>query len=729
MKKIIFSALCLIAPQFIFGQLSLTEIPTTIPAFKTGFYDWSDFDNDGDQDLVIYGNSAGTFKSRIYRNDGNFNFSDAQISLPNAGSGEVRWGDYNNDNKKDLLFSADNGGVPGNFSRIYKNTNNQAFTDIQITLPTNQSNEGSGLSSIWSDLNNDGLLDVITKGYISPCNYFFRVFRNNGGDSFTEAFSFTGTDNGRIVSGDVDNDGLKDIAFQGFSYCNNPQGLTRILKNQGNFNFTDLNAGLPGVLGIPNFVDFNNDGKLDIFVCGRVSGGQTAKLFINNLPTGYTESPIQFPAGEYFTEWHDFDSDGFKDVFFSVDTVFKIFKNNGGTSISEVSHNVSVSGMPRILDINGDGKKELFINQGTGSKLYSFQSATANCPDLSGSLLQGLVGYWPFCGNANDESGNGNNGTVNGATLTADRFGNQASAYSFNSNYLGHTSGAEYIRCSKEGPKGGKSRTFTLWVKTDSLSISSLNNTLISYGGNEFAGSSNQFRIVLNGTCSQSIQAMTYGGNRDVNYFPNNNWDFISVVYDSTIGSNISGVKIFLNGNLIQTYCNETPGGNINTSNLNSLTFGRYHDLNWTPDPGYFKGSLDDIAIWNRALTPQEIQQVYNQGICQTSITVTDTLLIHTGITSYNPVAYGNTLKVWPNPSNTAITLDAGNLALMQGWKIRISNAQGVQIYPASGQSGLISQQQQTLSMSAWGGNGLYFLYLIDPQNNIQEVKKIVLAP
>ena len=46
----------------------------------------------------------------------------------------------------------------------------------------------------------------------------------------------------------------------------------------------------------------------------------------------------------------------------------------------------------------------------------------------------GLVGYWPFNGNANDESGNGNNGTVNGATLTTDRFGSANSAYSFNGN-------------------------------------------------------------------------------------------------------------------------------------------------------------------------------------------------------------------------------------------------------------------------------------------------------
>ena len=41
----------------------------------------------------------------------------------------------------------------------------------------------------------------------------------------------------------------------------------------------------------------------------------------------------------------------------------------------------------------------------------------------------GLVGWWPFNGNANDESGNGNNGMVNGATLTSDRCGNISSAY------------------------------------------------------------------------------------------------------------------------------------------------------------------------------------------------------------------------------------------------------------------------------------------------------------
>ena len=59
-----------------------------------------------------------------------------------------------------------------------------------------------------------------------------------------------------------------------------------------------------------------------------------------------------------------------------------------------------------------------------------------------------LVGYWPFNGNANDESGNGNDGAVNGATtLTIDRFGNSNSAYAFDgiNDYIGIASSSLVI--------------------------------------------------------------------------------------------------------------------------------------------------------------------------------------------------------------------------------------------------------------------------------------------
>ena len=61
----------------------------------------------------------------------------------------------------------------------------------------------------------------------------------------------------------------------------------------------------------------------------------------------------------------------------------------------------------------------------------TYPSSGSNNSQLSGTLNNGLVAYYPFNGNANDESGNGNDGTVNGATLTTDRFGNSNSAYDF----------------------------------------------------------------------------------------------------------------------------------------------------------------------------------------------------------------------------------------------------------------------------------------------------------
>ncbi|MEY4865827.1 MAG: hypothetical protein RLY64_81, partial [Bacteroidota bacterium] len=69
----------------------------------------------------------------------------------------------------------------------------------------------------------------------------------------------------------------------------------------------------------------------------------------------------------------------------------------------------------------------------------------------------GLVGWWPFNGNANDESGNGNHGTVNGATLAADRFGNSGKAYLFDGV-------DDYIQ-SNNNLTGQSSLSINVWVK------------------------------------------------------------------------------------------------------------------------------------------------------------------------------------------------------------------------------------------------------------------------
>jgi hypothetical protein len=353
------------------------------------------------------------------------------------------------------------------------------------------------------------------------------------------------------------------------------------------------------------------------------------------------------------------------------------------------------------------------LSQQEITALYLGGNTTANCLDLPNNLQQGLVGYWPFCGNALDESGNGNHGTVNGATLTADRFGNAEKAYRFEQNNQNSITGT----LSNFNPS---TFSISLWGKhkTGQTGNGPVNGNqpfewLFGIGSPTAIAHTNEglaFGVYDN---TSTISTGSWGNLITTGATIDTIWKNYIITYENNI------LKIFQSGVLVSQ--------NPVTFNISSFPFCFGRQLMGINE--FWNGSLDDIAIWNRALSPQEITQLYNQGICKASITVTDTLLIHTGITSYNPVAYQNTLKVWPNPGNQDITIDAGNLALMQGWKIRVSNAQGVQIYPSGSQSGLINQQQQTLDMSGWGGNGLYFLYLVDPQNNIQEVKKIVLAP
>ena len=74
-------------------------------------------------------------------------------------------------------------------------------------------------------------------------------------------------------------------------------------------------------------------------------------------------------------------------------------------------------------------------------------------------LNEGLVAYYPFNGNANDESGNGNHGSVHGATLTVDRCGMPDRAYRFN--------GSDYIDLGNGTVNVAGDLTLSLWVKVD----------------------------------------------------------------------------------------------------------------------------------------------------------------------------------------------------------------------------------------------------------------------
>ena len=226
----------------------------------------------------------------------------------------------------------------------------------------------------------------------------------------------------------------------------------------------------------------------------------------------------------------------------------------------------------------------------------------------------GLLGWWPFNGNGNDESGNGNNGTVNGATLTSDRFGNNNSAY----NFTGSTTVPSYIEgdCSSF-PTGN--RTVSMWFYANDIGAGNAGRALFGYGG-QTCGQSWLENIDNSGNGGNIYEVQGHCQNQQVLYnygstHPNGSWINWVITTDNTNGTNfyINGVNVKTDPTFInQTFVSGKKfifGAYVSEDGNNYLWDGNCHPYN---------GKLDDIGIWNRALTQQEITDLYNG--CQLSV-------------------------------------------------------------------------------------------------------------
>ena len=213
----------------------------------------------------------------------------------------------------------------------------------------------------------------------------------------------------------------------------------------------------------------------------------------------------------------------------------------------------------------------------------------------------GLVGYWPFNGNANDESGNGNNGTVNGATLTSDRNGIANSAYSFDgvncATYIDVNVNTTSIQNTHE-------YSISLWVLKAGAGCMIHPRILEFYSLNDGAL---QFNWDVANTDYLMVETINSNGlyQATTHYSQNwlNSWNQIVFTVKSGLGC------LYLNGTLINSF------QFIGQPNLTPIgSFGRMNH----PSYNTMNGKLDDIGIWDRALTQQEITALYNG--CQLSV-------------------------------------------------------------------------------------------------------------
>jgi hypothetical protein len=205
------------------GNNTFTDINAGLLGVYEGSVAWGDLDNDGDLDIILSGFSPAESVFKIYRNDGNNVFTDIGNDLQGTSSRTISLGDYDNDGDLDILLTGNSTIIlrnDGNFSFLYINT---GFNSVQYG------------SASWGDYDNDGDLDILLTGIPdysgNPYNAISRVYRNNGNGTFTDINAgLLGVYSGAVAWGDYDNDGDLDIFLNG-NEGNHDQA--KIYRNNG----------------------------------------------------------------------------------------------------------------------------------------------------------------------------------------------------------------------------------------------------------------------------------------------------------------------------------------------------------------------------------------------------------------------------------------------------------------------------------------------------------------
>jgi hypothetical protein len=419
----------------------------------------------------------------------------------------------------------------------------------------------------------------------------------------------------------------------------------------------------------------------------------------------------------------------------------------------------------------------------------------------------GLVGWYPFNGNANDGSSLANDGTVTGASLTTDRFGNVNSAYSFSST-------STYISTSK-APFVNTPFTVAYWCYLNDLKNFSTAISLGEFGSLDIKKLYFAPMAAPNDGSPMVGTAGTNGVNTQNNVVKSNRWVHIVTIVNPY---SINGISFYVDGKYYGN--NKSDGSNVPIPLHNTgFRFGRHTVSSGT---SYFNGKIDDAGFWNRALDTNEIKDLYNAcknfsitqepsnvnaqvtksasfsvkvsdtlgaayrwqsnhpntawvdipnnayysnantrnltaknltvsnhnqrfrlianlGPCKDtsaeakiiitdtcintkSVSVADTLKFIVNLTGVAPPNNRNPMKVYPNPTSSAVVIDNGNFTAMANYIVKIENSIGQQVFFSK-----VTQQQFTVDVSTLGGKGVYTLTVLDSASKLLETKKIVL--
>ena len=312
-----------------------------------------DFDNDNDIDIYFLNGtnlksdpSAPPVSNRLYRNDGNWKFTDItdQAGVGDQGYGlGICVGDYDNDGHADLYLNNFGPNV------LYRNNGGGTFSDVTAKAGVSNGSE-VGAGTCFLDIDNDGDLDLFVANYIQyrpednkqrivnghpayPGPMLFgpasdTLYRNNGDGTFTDISQASGIANHKgtsmgAIASDYDGDGDTDIivgndAMGNYVYQNDGSGSFQEVGLLTGLAY-DLHGQGQGTMGV-ECADYDNDGLLDFYMTSYQK--QWATLY-KNLGQGYfsdvtmmTGAGIEtLPRVTWGTGLVDFDNDGHRDIY------------------------------------------------------------------------------------------------------------------------------------------------------------------------------------------------------------------------------------------------------------------------------------------------------------------------------------------------------------------------------------------------------------------------------
>jgi ASPIC and UnbV/FG-GAP-like repeat/PPIC-type PPIASE domain len=353
-----------------------------------------DFDNDGLFDVVTSSMASCAPMNFFHRNaNGTFTEQSGKAGLGDQIGGlNLLQADYNNDGCTDILVLRGGWEQPQRKS-LLRNNCNGTFTDV--TAASGLARPTSTQAAVWTDIDNDGFLDLFVGNESGPG----QLFHNKGNGTFEDIAAAAGvnrTDISKgVTAGDFDNDGWPDL------YVSNRAGPNFFYRNNHNRTFTEI-AEAAGVLGTGSgfatwFFDYNNDGWPDLFVTSyRLSLDETARTYLalpHNAPTlklyknlgdgtfqdvtrKVALDKVFMPMGSNFG---DVDNDGFLDIYLGTGTPSYgslapnvLLRNRSGELFVDVTASSGTGELHKghavaFADLDNDGNDEIVTEIGGAS--------------------------------------------------------------------------------------------------------------------------------------------------------------------------------------------------------------------------------------------------------------------------------------------------------------------------------------------------------------------------